>query len=1372
MNANKILKTYFGYASFRDGQEHIINSILNGKDVLAIMPTGGGKSICYQIPALMLNGVTFVISPLIALMQDQVKSLRDIGIPASFINSSLSSYEIGLVYQRIRNQLVKIVYVAPERLETQDFIDFSKNIEISMIAVDEAHCVSRWGQDFRPSYLNILKYIESLSQRPIVSCFTATATEEVKNDIIEILNLANPEVIVTGYDRENLYYKVEKVTCKQEKDVYIVNYLKNHPRDSGIIYCSTRDKVNKLTETLSKKKFLVTKYHAGMENSDRKINQDDFTSDKILVIVATNAFGMGIDKPNVRFVIHYDMPKNIEDYYQESGRAGRDGKQAECILLYSSNDYIGNFYLIKSNQNSTEITMKNITRLFKMERYGETYNCLRNFILRYFGEERSSPCNNCGNCDQIFIEYDKTEDAKLVIQCVKEVNNRFGSSFIVDILKGSQSSKIKSRNLNTCRSFGSLKNCSKKNILILINQMINDNYLNKTIKYFDKDKVYPIITLGDISKIDEGGHIFIKKVEKVKQKSNTSPIVNVLNNHSVSKLDNYLVCTEKLNDSSIINPIKSNDSIIKPVKSNNYKNKLDNYLKNPSESDLFDNLINFSNKFIKEIKKLQSLRKIQNITEYSPENQNAKMDSQSELEKSFLIHDKNKYSINNHIDEDDELTLANPSLMEKRKVIQSNNIDNLVTMKQELLKELTNLRFEMAKKEQVLPSDIISNKSLINMCMKQPESEYQFLNIIENDRYKFEKYSYYFLKVINKYKDRQENLINNISNNIDEYDELYFQENIKKQEDKGKSKDFSSEETNPIESDSYEEINTISRILEEEEIITIKDGDPSTSMSYSRQSDNINRILPFNGMNSNENSMTEDESISENQNSSLKSYEINYNNLNTSNSNISMENINTHEKINQSNKREGTQINETHNLSGEKEQSEKSNIIKKRRLDNVNNFHSFERELFKRLKILRSEIAQEENEKNPNNIFGDPTLIQLCKRLPKNDEEFLLISGVNYDKLKKFGYRFLEVIKEYNLNIQDETSSLVKDVENEIIPDISQLQDRIINEVNPVGFISNNNDGDDRYNNNNNNDDDDSDDDEAFNNLFPEKIIFNDNNNDRLNTNINNNNNYDNTNDEDDDNYDNELLNNLFTNVNSHNNENNNNNINHNYQNHSNVVTNNDYNNNDNTINNNIRIINITKENRINLLKQLKKLRDEIADKEAYAPKEIFSDKILLEICKNLPVNEKDLMTINDINYNIISKYGFQVIQLIKEFIGLNNNDNEMNINHYYQFDSSMLNINDRINYSPSREIEPTQLISSNMKIESEYDLYNCLMLLRKEISEEENIHPNAIFNDNSLNEMCKHLPSNEEEFLKIDGANSFKYEKYGKRFLNIIRKF
>ena len=440
MDARETLKLYFGYDSFKPGQEEIVESVLAGRDVLAIMPTGSGKSICYQVPAMLLAGITIVISPLISLMQDQVKALNEAGIHAGYINSSLTEAQISKVYSKALEGTYKILYVAPERLESNGFMNFAGRVDISMVTVDEAHCISQWGQDFRPSYLKIVDFIDSLRKRPVVSAFTATATEEVKTDIACVLKLQNPKIIVTGFDRENLYFDVETV---KRKDDYVLEYIKKHPEDSGIIYCATRKNVDSLFELLSSAGVSVARYHAGMNNEDRKISQNDFIYDRTPIIVATNAFGMGIDKSNVRFVIHYNMPQSMENYYQEAGRAGRDGEPSECILLFSLQDIMINKFLL-DHKDFTDIPyedidlikMRDAKRLQVMESYCRTYTCLRNFILGYFGENRGEPCGNCGNCRREFNEIDMTEDAKIVINCVWETKGRYGLNIVLGTLLG------------------------------------------------------------------------------------------------------------------------------------------------------------------------------------------------------------------------------------------------------------------------------------------------------------------------------------------------------------------------------------------------------------------------------------------------------------------------------------------------------------------------------------------------------------------------------------------------------------------------------------------------------------------------------------------------------------------------------------------------------------------------------------------------------------------------------------------------------------------------------------------------------------------------------------------------------------------------
>ena len=460
VNALETLKTYFGYDTFREGQEKIVEAILANRDVLAIMPTGAGKSICYQIPALMLPGITLVISPLISLMQDQVKALNDAGIHAAFINSSLTENQISKALYLAASGRYKIIYVAPERLENYEFLEFARNVEISMVTVDEAHCISQWGQDFRPSYLKIVEFIKNLPKRPIVSAFTATATEEVKNDILCTLSLADPEVVITGFDRKNLYYSVENI---RRKDEFIMEYIEKHPTESGIIYCATRKNVDNLFELLFKRGVPVTRYHAGLTNETRKKNQDDFIYDRTPVIIATNAFGMGIDKSNVRYVIHYNMPQSMENYYQEAGRAGRDGENSQCILLFSLQDVMIDRMLLDNKDFSDVdeedeylIRQRDIRRLQTMEGYCKTTGCLRNYILEYFGEKTSGPCDNCGNCHREYHEVDMTAEAKWVVNCVAETRGRYGLTIVLGTLMGAKRARLRELRTEQYKSYGAL----------------------------------------------------------------------------------------------------------------------------------------------------------------------------------------------------------------------------------------------------------------------------------------------------------------------------------------------------------------------------------------------------------------------------------------------------------------------------------------------------------------------------------------------------------------------------------------------------------------------------------------------------------------------------------------------------------------------------------------------------------------------------------------------------------------------------------------------------------------------------------------------------------------------------------------------------
>lgn len=515
VNALETLKTYFGYDTFREGQEKIVEAILTNRDVLAIMPTGAGKSICYQIPALILPGITLVISPLISLMQDQVKALNDAGIHAAFINSSLTENQISKALYLAASGRYKIIYVAPERLENYEFLEFARNVEISMVTVDEAHCISQWGQDFRPSYLKIVEFIKNLPKRPIVSAFTATATEEVKNDILCTLSLADPEVVITGFDRKNLYYSVENI---RRKDEFIMEYIEKHPTESGIIYCATRKNVDNLFELLFKRGVPVTRYHAGLTNETRKKNQDDFIYDRTPVIIATNAFGMGIDKSNVRYVIHYNMPQSMENYYQEAGRAGRDGENSQCILLFSLQDVMIDRMLLDNKDFSDVdeedeylIRQRDIRRLQTMEGYCKTTGCLRNYILEYFGEKTSGPCDNCGNCHREYHEVDMTAEAKWVVNCVAETRGRYGLTIVLGTLMGAKRARLRELRTDQYKSYGALSGHSEAELRTLISQMTEMGYLYQT------QEKYSVLKLGNITPLKDANTRVIMRTYEEKE---------------------------------------------------------------------------------------------------------------------------------------------------------------------------------------------------------------------------------------------------------------------------------------------------------------------------------------------------------------------------------------------------------------------------------------------------------------------------------------------------------------------------------------------------------------------------------------------------------------------------------------------------------------------------------------------------------------------------------------------------------------------------------------------------------------------------------------------------------------------------------------
>ncbi len=463
MDKLTVLREYFGYPAFRPGQEKFIEAILDGGDAFGIMPTGGGKSLCYQVPAMLLSGVTLVVSPLISLMHDQVLALKKTGVPAAYINSTLSLEQMRAVFANIRAGKYKLIYMAPERLETEGFQRLAGDLDVALLAVDEAHCISQWGQDFRPSYLRIPAFIRSLRRRPVVAAFTATATETVREDVVRLLELHDPLIEITGFDRPNLRFAV---FSGGKKDGELLRLLGERKDRSGIIYCATRKRVETVCETLCAQGISATRYHAGLPEEERRRNQEDFVYDRKPVMVATNAFGMGIDKSNVRFVIHYNMPQSLEAYYQEAGRAGRDGEPADCILQYSAGDVSTARYLIEHGEENqalspearSQVLAMDLQRLETMVGYCKTRSCLRGYILDYFGQSHPETCGNCSNCEAAYETVDITREAQMILSCVKRIQTKLGycvgPTLVVRTLRGSREKRVQELGLNSLSTFG------------------------------------------------------------------------------------------------------------------------------------------------------------------------------------------------------------------------------------------------------------------------------------------------------------------------------------------------------------------------------------------------------------------------------------------------------------------------------------------------------------------------------------------------------------------------------------------------------------------------------------------------------------------------------------------------------------------------------------------------------------------------------------------------------------------------------------------------------------------------------------------------------------------------------------------------------
>lgn len=556
--AKDILQSYYGYNEFRKGQESIIDQVLNGKDTVAIMPTGGGKSICYQIPALMFSGITIVISPLISLMKDQVDALNNAGIPATFINSSISSNEMDERLRRMEAGEFKLIYIAPERLEATSFMELLNRVNVSLLAIDEAHCISQWGHDFRPSYLLIKKLIQQIHPKPVLLALTATATPSVKEDICELLNIPVSNVVLTGFGRDNLAFQVIK---GQDRDLFIKEYIHKNEDQSGIIYAATRKEVERLYQQLNNLGIRVGKYHAGMSESERERNQEEFLYDDITVMVATSAFGMGIDKSNVRYVIHYHIPKNMESYYQEAGRAGRDGLESECILLFSPQDvHIQKFFIDQSDMNM-ERKEYEYSKLRKMISYCHTETCFQQYILQYFGEVESHACGKCGNCTDTRKQVEVTVEAQMVLSCIKRMNERFGKTFITKVLTGSNDKKISSFGFHQLSTYGIMKDKTQKDVNEFIDYLTAEGYLRPT------DGAYPVlmITNKGINVLMDGEQVFKKEQVQVKRLAQDNPLFEDLRRlrreiATEEKIPPYIIFSDQtLQEMSVRMPITTTE---------------------------------------------------------------------------------------------------------------------------------------------------------------------------------------------------------------------------------------------------------------------------------------------------------------------------------------------------------------------------------------------------------------------------------------------------------------------------------------------------------------------------------------------------------------------------------------------------------------------------------------------------------------------------------------------------------------------------------------------------------------------------------------------------------------------------------------------
>ncbi|SFD42086.1 DNA helicase RecQ [Clostridium uliginosum] len=679
-----LLEKYYGYKSFRKGQEDIISTIVNGSDVLAIMPTGGGKSICYQIPALIFEGLTIVISPLISLMKDQVDALKDMGIQGELINSSISAIEENKVINNIKEGKCKILYIAPERLESSSFLNVISNCNISQIAIDEAHCISQWGHDFRTSYTKVSGFIRLLKKRPIITAFTATASEEVREDIVRLLNLNNPKIFITGFDRENLFINVIK---SGDKKSYLHNYISNNKEASGVIYAATRKEVNNICEELCTKGYSATKYHAGLSENDRKKNQEDFIYDRVNLMVATNAFGMGIDKPNIRFVIHYNMPKNIEGYYQEIGRAGRDGEKSECILLFSPQDVQIQKYLIEQSIENIERKNNQYNKLNQMTDFVYSNECYRKYILDCFGEIYDHNCDNCSNCLNEGELVDKTIDAQKVLSCIYRMKHKFGTTMLIDVLRGSKNKKVIQFSFDELSTYGIMKDYSSLELKNFINTLVSHRYISLVTG------TYPVLGLNEKSmkvlKSEEKVTFKEFKVEKKAREDN----------------ELFTILKEIRKEISIENGVPPyvifGDATLKEMTIKYPLNK--------------EQMLNISG--VGEVK----------YKKYGEVFENAI--------RTFV--DENNIEVSTHTKETEDAK------------IESIHLD--VTTNKELFNKLNDIRCEFAKKEHTIPKMIISQNSLKEISGRYPTNLDQLKDITGMGPKKISSYGEKIISSVNEY---------------------------------------------------------------------------------------------------------------------------------------------------------------------------------------------------------------------------------------------------------------------------------------------------------------------------------------------------------------------------------------------------------------------------------------------------------------------------------------------------------------------------------------------------------------------------------------------------------------------------------------------